>query len=75
MPYGPNGQWRPADPGACAKLVCDISTGDSPEVYAPPPQSEDERRFAAMRASKGGRAKAAKQHQRHEVTASAAKLK
>ena len=36
MPYGPQGQWRPADPGARARLVCDIATGESPEVYGPP---------------------------------------
>lgn len=57
MPYGPQGQWRPADPGARARLVCDIATGESPEVYGPP---EDRKLKAAEQAAKGGRARAAK---------------
>ena len=55
MPYGPNGQWRPVGAGACARLVCDIATGESPEVYGPPGTSQEE---AARRAAKGGQARA-----------------
>ena len=75
MPYGPNGQWRPTDPGACAKLVCDIATGDSPEVYAPPERSEEAKQAARERAAKGGHAKAAKRRTGFVVDASAARLK
>ena len=57
MPYGPNGQWRPADPGACARLVCDIATGKSPEVYAPPVEHVAKR---AALAQQGGEARAQK---------------
>jgi len=56
MPYGPNGQWRPVGAGACARLVCDIATGESPEVYGPP---GDVKREASERAAKGGQARAA----------------
>ena len=57
MSYGPSNQWRPADPGTCAKLVCDIATGESPELYAPP---DDYRRERELRAKQGGKARAEK---------------
>ena len=36
MPYGPGGEWRPADPVACAVHVAKIATGGIEETYAPP---------------------------------------
>ena len=74
MPYGPSGQWRPADPGACAKLVCDIATGESPELYAPP---DDYRRERALRAEQGGKARAEKlaPERRSEIAAKGGKAR
>ena len=69
MPTGPNGQWRPTEPGACARLVCDIATGESPEVYAPPAAQVAKR---AALARQGGQARAQKltPEQRSEIAAS-----
>ncbi len=36
MPYGPQGQWRPASTIAAAVLGCRIGTGQVEEPYAPP---------------------------------------
>ena len=62
MPKGPNGEWRPADPLACAAHVMKIATG------------EEERAAARARASKAGKASRASQtpERRKEVAAAAA---
>lgn len=55
MPKGPQGQWRPAGDNECAALVCQIATGESPEVYDPPKRekaTEDARRAGKARAEK-----------------------
>ena len=41
MPRGPKGEWRPADPGACAVHVAKIATGEIEETYEPPPSDRD----------------------------------
>jgi hypothetical protein len=41
MPRGPNGEWRPADPGAFAIHVAKITTGDIEETYEPTPGDRD----------------------------------
>ena len=55
MPYGPKGEWRPTDPGACAVHVCKLATGEIEEAYAPPADQHKPRDPAA-----GGRARASK---------------
>ena len=74
MPYGPNGQWRPSDPGALAKLVCDIATGEQDELYAPPDAYYQER---ALLARRGGKARAEKlsPERRSEIAAQGGKAK
>lgn len=54
MPYGPNGEWRPTDPIACAAHVMKIATGEIEETYAPPERSEADREAASARARKAG---------------------
>lgn len=73
MPYGPNGQWRPADPGACARLVCDIATSESPEVYARPAADA----AAIKHARQGGEARTQKltAEQRSRIAASGGKAR
>ena len=61
MPRGPNGEWRPADPLACAAHVMKIATGEIEETFEPPERSEEERAAARARASKAGKARAASQ--------------
>ncbi len=74
MPKGPQGQWRPADPLACAAHVMKIATGEIEETFAPPERSEEERAAARARASKAGKASRASQtpERRREVAAAAA---
>ncbi len=36
MPKGPNGEWRPADPIACAVHVMKIATGEIEETFEAP---------------------------------------
>ena len=60
MPKGPSGQWRPVGDNECAALVCKISLGESPEMYAPPAPTEERKRTFLARASKGGKARAEK---------------
>lgn len=55
MPKGPKGEWRPADPIACAAHVMKVLTGEIEETYEPP---ADQRRPPDPAA--GGRARAAK---------------
>ena len=57
MPKGPKGEWRPADPVACAVHVMEIATGLREETYEPP---ADRRRPKPPDAKLGGRARAAK---------------
>ena len=74
MPYGPDGQWRPSDPGALAKLVCDIATGEQDELYAPPEGYQQERSLLARR---GGKARAEKltSERRREIASKGGKAK
>lgn len=52
MPRGPQGQWRPDGPIACAVHVGKIATGEIEESYDAPERIQ-------KRASKGGKARAA----------------
>ena len=36
MPYGPKGQWRPADPVAAGVHIGKLMVGETKEVYEPP---------------------------------------
>ena len=56
MPRGPNGEWRPADPNACAVHVGRILTGEIAETLEPP----EDRRKTPPDPAAGGRARAAK---------------
>ena len=57
MPYGPSGQWRPADPIACATHVMKIATGEIEETFAPPPRPDPV--ADSLQASKAAKARAA----------------
>ena len=74
MPRGPQGQWRPRGDNECAALVCRIATGESPEVFEPPERSAEEQQSVEDRASKGGKARAAKltPARRREIAATGA---
>lgn len=74
---GPNGEWRPADPIACAAHVMKIATGEIEETYDPPERTDEERAAASARASKAGRARAASQSpaKRREVAAAGAEAR
>ena len=61
MPYGPKGQWRPAETGPCAVHVMKIATGEIEETFEPPERKEADRDAAARRAAKAGKARAASQ--------------
>jgi hypothetical protein len=52
MAKGPDGQWRPDGDNECAALVCKISLGESPELYAPPAPTRERQRQMLARASK-----------------------
>ena len=56
MPKGQRGEWRPADPNACAVHVGRILTGEIEETFEP---RADQRRQPPDPAA-GGRARAAK---------------
>ena len=60
MPYGPNGEWRPADDRACSVHVAKLATGEIEETYEPPRRDADHA-AASRRASKAGKASAAGQ--------------
>ena len=60
MPYGPQGQWRPADLMACAAHVMKIATGEIEETFEPPRDPKADHAVASRRASKAGKARAAK---------------
>ena len=57
MPKGPQGQWRPADPVACAVHVGRIATGEIEETYEAPRRPDPA--ADSRRASEGGKARAA----------------
>ncbi|MCY4661137.1 MAG: RNA-binding protein [Acidobacteria bacterium] len=57
MPRGPKGEWRPADPVACAVHVAKIGAGLIEETYEPP---VEHRRPTPPDPKTGGRARAAK---------------
>ena len=61
MPYGPKGQWRPAETGPCAVHVMKIATGEIEETFEPPKRKNADNRAASERASKAGKARAASQ--------------
>ena len=61
MPRGPNGEWRPADPIACAVHVGRILTGEIEETFEPPANPDADHVAASKRASKAGKARAASQ--------------
>ena len=71
MPKGPNGEWRPVGDNECAALVCRIATGDSPEVYEPPP-AEQKRVRADASAAGMARAEKLSPRRRREIAASGA---
>lgn len=64
MPYGPKGEWRPADPIAAA-----ITTGEIEETYEAPPAKPRDPAQARRTASAGGKARAASltPERRHEI--------
>ena len=72
MPKGPRGEWRPADPVACAVHVGRIATGEIQETHEAPrrPNSAADSR----RASEGGKARATKltSERRREIAAAGA---
>ena len=74
MPKGPQGQWRPANPVACAVHVGQIATGEIAETYERPERTDEERAAASARASNAGKARAASQspERRREVAAAGA---
>ena len=77
MSRGPNGEWRPADPVACAAHVMKIATGEIEETFDPPERSAEERAAASARASKAGKARVAGQspERRREVAATGAEAR
>ena len=72
MPTGPSGEWRPAAPGACAKHVMELATGQREETYEAPPRPDPA--ADSRRASKAGKARAASMtpERRREVAQAAA---
>lgn len=56
MPKGPQGQWRPADPVACAVHVGRIATGEIEETYEAPRRPDPA--ADSRRASKAAKARA-----------------
>jgi hypothetical protein len=72
MPKGPQGQWRPADPVACAVHVGRIATGEIEETYEAPRRPDPVQ--DSRRASDGGKARAASltPERRREIAASGA---
>ena len=61
MPYGPKGQWRPADDRACSVHVAKLATGQIEETYEPPRDPKADHAAASRRASKAAKARAASQ--------------
>lgn len=59
MPYGPKGEWRPADSIAAAIHVAKLTTGEIEETYEAPPAKPRDPAQARRTASAGGKARAA----------------
>ena len=74
MPYGPKGQWRPADDRACSVHVAKLATGQIEETYEPPRDHKADHAAASRRASSAAKARAAGQtpERRKQVAAAAA---
>ena len=72
MPKGPQGQWRPADPVACAVHVGRLATGDIQETSEAPRRQDPV--GDSRRASEGGKARAASltPERRREIAAAGA---
>ena len=72
MPKGPNGEWRPPDPGACAVHVMELATGQRAETYEPPARPDPV--ADSQRASAAGKARATtlSPQRRHEIAKHAA---
>ena len=72
MPTGPRGEWRPAAPGACAKHVMEVATGQRAETYQAPARPDPV--ADSQRASKAGKARAASMtpERRREIAKAAA---
>ena len=69
MPYGPKGEWRPAETGPAAIHVMKIATGEIQETYGPPEPKPKVRRDAR----KAAKARAAGQtSERRRAVAKAA---
>ena len=71
MPKGPQGQWRPAEPVACAVHTGKIATGEIEETTEAPVQGDPEAN--KYRARKGGlaRSKSLTPERRHEIAINA----
>ena len=74
MPYGPKGQWRPAETGACAVHVMKLATGQIEETYEPPRDPKTNHAAASRRASKAAKARVDSQtpERRKQVATAAA---
>ena len=57
MPKGPQSQWRPADPVACAVHVGRLATGEIQEAHEAPRRQNPA--ADSQRASEGGKARVA----------------
>ena len=75
MPRGPKGEWRPADPIACAVHVGRIATGERTETFDPPARPDSV--ASKKRASLGGKARASTltKARRREIASAAAKAR
>ena len=60
MPFGPKGEWRPADDRACSVHVAKLATGQIEETYEPPRRADAGHAAASRNAGKAGKARAAK---------------
>ena len=60
MPFGPRGEWRPADDRACSVHIAKLATGEIEETYAPPRRANADHAAASRNAGKAGKARAAK---------------
>ena len=77
MPYGPKGEWRPADPIAAAIHVAKLATGEIEETFEPPPAEPRDPAQAQRTARKGGeaRASALTPERRREIAKSGAEAR
>ena len=71
MPKGPQGQWRPPDPVACAVHVAKIATGEIEETFEPP-AARREATAAAGRKGGAARAKTLTPERRREIASAGA---